>query len=92
MSTEEGEQFAQKYGMAFLETSAKTAQNVKLAFEQTSSMVLENIDNGVYDLSNERCGIRVGKKKSLVDDERDFAKKDLHSLTIKRQLKQACQC
>ena len=44
VSTEEGEQFAQKYGMAFLETSAKTAQNVSLAFEQTSCMVLENID------------------------------------------------
>merc|ERR1719270_304071 len=32
VSTEEGEAFAQKHGLMFLETSAKTAENVEEAF------------------------------------------------------------
>lgn len=37
----------------FFETSAKTAANVEVAFLTTAQMILENIQKGEYDLSNE---------------------------------------
>ena len=37
----------------FFETSAKTAFNVEAAFMATTQKILENIEKGEYDLSNE---------------------------------------
>ena len=37
----------------FFETSAKTAFNVEAAFMATTQKILENIERGEYDLSNE---------------------------------------
>ena len=66
VSTEEGERFARENGLIFLETSAKTSFNVEQAFLQTSQMIYDNIDRGVYDLSNDRSGIRVGNEVNPV--------------------------
>ncbi len=60
VSTEEGERFANENGLIFMECSAKTADNVEEAFLETSKQIYENITNGIYDLSNEKSGIRVG--------------------------------
>jgi len=60
VSHEEGAQFAQANNLIFRETSAKTAQNVEEAFIQTARKIYENIQNNVYDLSSDSCGIRVG--------------------------------
>jgi len=54
--------FAREHGLIFMETSAKTAANVEEAFLQTSTIIFENIDKGVYDLSNDKSGIRVGNE------------------------------
>ena len=67
VSTEEGERFAKENGLIFLETSAKTAFNVEQAFLQTSQMIYDNIDRGVYDLSNDKSGIRVGNEQYAVN-------------------------
>jgi Ras-related protein Rab-2A len=60
VSYEEGETFARENGLIFLETSAKTAQNVEEAFLQTATKIYDNIQTGAYDLSNDAYGIKVG--------------------------------
>eukprot|EP01071_Lankesteria_metandrocarpae_P000974 Lankesteria_metandrocarpae@DN1162_c0_g1_i1.p1 len=58
--TEEGAQFARQHGLIFLETSAKTAQNVEEAFVYTGRNIYENIESGVFDLSQETFGVKYG--------------------------------
>merc|ERR550514_1820330 len=60
VSTEEGQNFAQKHGLIFLETSAKTADNVEEAFVRTAQSIYKNIQDGRYDVTNEASGIKVG--------------------------------
>eukprot|EP00616_Rhizochromulina_sp_CCMP1243_P010003 CAMPEP_0118998332 /NCGR_PEP_ID=MMETSP1173-20130426/63020_1 /TAXON_ID=1034831 /ORGANISM="Rhizochromulina marina cf, Strain CCMP1243" /LENGTH=211 /DNA_ID=CAMNT_0006949823 /DNA_START=35 /DNA_END=670 /DNA_ORIENTATION=+ len=56
----EGEQFAEQNGLVFLETSAKTAANVEQAFITTAEEIYGKILSGVYDVTNEAHGIKVG--------------------------------
>ena len=44
VSTDEGEQFARENGLVFMETSAKTAQNVEDAFVNTARTIYEKIE------------------------------------------------
>ncbi|CAK9275616.1 unnamed protein product [Sphagnum jensenii] len=60
VSTEEGEQFAKANGLVFMETSAKTAHNVEDAFINTASKIYWKIEEGIFDVSNESYGIKVG--------------------------------
>ncbi|KAK8290367.1 hypothetical protein V6Z11_D07G253600 [Gossypium hirsutum] len=60
VSKEEGEQFAKDYGLSFLETSARTSQNAEEAFIMTAAKILQNIQEGIFDTSNESCGIKIG--------------------------------
>ena len=60
VSIEEGEAFAQKHGLMFLETSARTAENVEEAFHLPAKRIYEKIKEGIYDVSNETYGIKVG--------------------------------
>jgi Ras-related protein Rab-2A len=60
VTKEEGEKFAKDHGLIFLETSAKTAANVEEAFIGTASKIYENIQSGIYDVTNEAHGIKVG--------------------------------
>ena len=66
MSTEEGERFARENGLIFMETSAKTAHNVEESFLQTSTIIFQNIGKGVYDLTNDKSGIRVGNESFAI--------------------------
>ncbi|KAL5721681.1 Ras-related protein Rab-2-B [Ranunculus cassubicifolius] len=64
VSYEEGEQFAKKHGLGFMETSARTSENVDEVFTSTAKEVLKIIDKGLIDLSNvsnEATGIKVGE-------------------------------
>jgi Ras-related protein Rab-2A len=60
VSTQEGQEFADAHGLLFLETSAKTAFNVEMAFLKTADEIHRNIQNGVIDVSNESHGVKVG--------------------------------
>ena len=60
VSTEEGKAFAEKHGLIFMETSAKTAYNVEQAFINTAEEIHGNIESGKIDVTNESYGIKVG--------------------------------
>lgn len=57
---DEGAWFARQNGLFFLETSAKTGQNVDAAFLDTAKSIYENLQAGMYDLSSDAHGITVG--------------------------------
>ena len=59
---EEGEKFDKKKNMIFLETSAKTGNNIDKIFEKSVKKIDQNIIDNKYDLDNENCGIRKGLK------------------------------
>jgi len=61
VTTEEGKAFAEENGLIFAETSAKTADGVEGAFVDTAEKIYENILAGVYDVTNESHGIKVGQ-------------------------------
>jgi len=60
VSVEEGKKFAEENGLMFLETSAKTAHNVEEAFVKPAQQIYQKIQRGIYDVSNEQYGIKVG--------------------------------
>jgi len=64
VSTEEGEQFARENGLFFIETSAKTAANVEEAFVNTAKKIYEKVQKGLFDVSNETFGIKIGPLQS----------------------------
>merc|ERR1712012_930601 len=60
----EGEEFARKHGLVFMETSAKTAANVEEAFINTAREIYDKIQEGVFDINNEANGIKIGPQHS----------------------------
>ena len=63
VTEEEGREFAEKNGMLFFETSAKTGKNVEELFKQSVKVIDQKIKENYYDLENDSCGIRKGNKK-----------------------------
>ena len=56
----EGEAFAQQHGLIFMETSARTAENVESAFINTARHIYQRVENGQLDATNENHGIKLG--------------------------------
>ena len=64
INEEEGREFAEKNGMLFFETSAKTGQNVEEVFKQSASNIAKKIKENYYDLENDSCGIKKGDEEN----------------------------
>lgn len=60
VQTAEGEEFARKNGLFFMETSAKTSANVEAAFVNTAREIYTKVLEGVFDLNNEANGVKLG--------------------------------
>ncbi|XP_024084932.1 ras-related protein Rab-2-like [Cimex lectularius] len=74
----EGKTFANDHGLIFMETSAKTAANVEEAFIYTAKEIYEKIQIGVFDISNDANGIKLGPLKSMPDSNLSQSAEDPH--------------
>ena len=69
VSEEEGRILAEKNGMLFFETFAKTGKNVEEVFKESVRHIAKKLDEGYYDLENDSCGIKKGISNNCVLDE-----------------------
>jgi len=60
VTTEEAELWAKEEGLLFVETSARSGENVELAFEQATKDILLKIRNGVFD-DDRSPGVKASK-------------------------------
>lgn len=59
VSTAEARAWAESQGLhAFVETSAKTGEEVEKAFVSVATEIYENIKKGVWDLKDKNTGVR----------------------------------
>ena len=75
---EEGENFAKSHDMIFLETSAKTGNNISSIFEKSVEKIDKNILENKYDLESEASGIRKGMEKDsfVITKQKTFKKRE----------------
>lgn len=62
VSTEEGHQFAREHNLFFVETSAKTGDNIEEAFLATAREIWRKMTTGQINFVNESNGIKMGPK------------------------------
>ena len=68
ITTEEGEDFAQRNGMIFFETSAKTGKNIDEMFNSSIQEILKKLYEGYYKGKEKECGIEFnGQKKEGIN-------------------------
>jgi len=71
VSFEEASQFAQENGLLFIESSAKTGENVEEAFLKTSKLIFQSVQDGNVDL-NAEAGVQrrgsIGKEETKPTD------------------------
>jgi Ras-related protein Rab-2A len=61
VSYEKGLEYANSNNINFIETSAKTGENVENVFYNCTIEIAKKIKNNEYDLSDDSCGIKVGE-------------------------------
>ena len=71
---EEGEKYATDKGMLFFEVSALTGEKIQECFIVSLKNISERIKNGLYDLSNPNCGIKLGYNVDNIIENREKEK------------------
>lgn len=69
VSQEEAQNYAKKLNLVYIEVSAKTGQNVPLAFEMITEKILEKIDSKEIN-PEEELGIKVGNKANETENDK----------------------
>ena len=62
VSTEEGEDLADKFGILFFEISTNTGENVNNVFEKSLEIIQKRIEENYYDLEKPDCAVKRGNK------------------------------
>jgi Ras-related protein Rab-2A len=67
---DEGNEFAMKNGIIFMETSAKSGEGVEEIFKKSAEDIGKKMEQNYYDLKSESCGIKIGnnEKNSKTND------------------------
>ena len=66
VSYDEGNEFAIKNGIIFMETSAKTGEGVEEIFKKSAEEIEKKLQQkNFYDLNSETCGIKIGNNEKL---------------------------
>ena len=64
ISYDEGNEFATKNGLIFEETSAKTGVGIEEIFLKSAKEIAKRMEQGIYDLKSEICGIKTGSLRN----------------------------
>merc|ERR1711998_198605 len=70
---EEASKFAEENGLIFIETSAKTGDNVEESFLRTARKIYDNIQSGCLDLNPQQSGVHYVKPNSTTQPEQASA-------------------
>jgi len=70
---EEAAKFAEDNGLVFIETSAKTGDNVEESFLRTARKIYDNIQSGCLDLNPQQSGVHYVKPNSMAGKAPDAA-------------------
>lgn len=74
VSFEEASRFAQENNLSYVETSAKTGQNVQEAFVRAANKVYENIQKGLVAADNVESGVQLAKAYDVGSSEKGGGK------------------
>ena len=89
VTTEEGQELADKLGIPFFESSAKTGKNVYEIFKKSAEGIAKKIEENYYFLEDEDCGIKVGKDRK---DTKHPKKEELLRLSKTKASKKKIKC
>ena len=84
---EEGQELADKYNINFYETSAKAGTNVDDVFINSAKDIAKRINDGLYDLKDEACGIKKGTIKHGENKNQNL---ELNKNNLKKKKKACC--
>jgi GTPase SAR1 family protein len=92
VTLEEGQEFANKNELYFIETSAKDSINVENAFLHVAQEIVNQIETQKIDVSKENLGIKVGAEynKSIEELRGDHQSQELKPIDLSKESRKLC--